>query len=58
MKAIGVELEDFVDWTSIIVNEPTEEEEMSSLIAGFAARMHKRAVGSEGETTPKSDGKR
>ena len=43
---------------SIIANEPSKEEEMSSLTIGFSAQMCKRAVGSEGETTPKSDGKR
>ena len=56
MKVACVGLEDFVDWMSIIVNEPTKEEEMSSLIVRFAAPMHKRAVGSEGETTLKSNG--
>ena len=30
---------------------------MSSLAIEFATRMLKRVVGSEGETTPKSDGK-
>ena len=43
-----------MDWTSVIVSEPSEEEEMSSLIAGFAARMRNQAAGSEGETTPRS----
>ena len=31
---------------------------MSSLATGFAIRMRKRVVGSEGETTPRSRGKR
>ena len=31
---------------------------MSSLAVGFSLRMHKRATGSEGETTPRSSGKR
>ena len=58
MKAVKAGLEDFVDWTGIISNEPIEEEEMSSLVAGFFVRMRKRAAGSEGETTPRSCGKR
>ena len=47
-----------MDWTGIISNEPTEEEEMSNLTIGFTVRMRKRAIGSEGETTPRSGGKR
>ena len=37
-----------------IASEPTEESEddMSSLTAGFAARMCKRAASAQGETTP------
>ena len=31
---------------------------MSRLVARFSTRMHKRVVGSEGEFTPISDGKR
>ena len=44
-------------WTSVIASEPAEEEELSSLAAGFTTRMRKRAAGSKGETTPSSDGK-
>ena len=58
MKATSARLEDFVDWTGIIASEPVEEEEMSSLVAGFATHMRKRAAGLEGETIPSSDGKR
>ena len=47
-----------MDWTSIITNELAEEEEMSSLAVGFAIWMHKWATGSDGETTPRSGGKR
>ena len=47
-----------MDWAGVIANEPAEEEEMSMLAAGFSARMHKRAVGLEGESTPIFDGKR
>ena len=47
-----------MDWAGIITNEPTEDEEMSRLNAGFAARMRKRVAGSEGESTPISDRKR
>ena len=31
---------------------------MSSLAIGFAVRMRKQVIGSEGETTPRSHGKR
>ena len=47
-----------MDWKGIISSEPTEEEEMSSLVVGFSAQMCKRAAGLKGETTTKSDGKR
>ena len=57
-KVADVGLEDFVDRTGIISNEPAKKEEMSSLVVGFAARMRKRAGGSEGETTPRSNEKR
>ena len=57
-KATDVGLEDFVDWTGVIASEPTEDEEMSSLATGFTAQMRKQAVGSKGETTPRSDRKR
>ena len=40
-KLADVGLEDFMDWTGILPSEPTEEEEMSTLAAGFAARMRK-----------------
>ena len=58
MKAVYVGLEDFVDGMGIISREPTEEEEMFSFAVGFSVRMLKRVVGSEGETTPRSGGKR
>ena len=57
-KVAGAGLEKFMDWTGIIANEPTEEEEMSRLAVGFFALMRKRAVGSEGESTPISVVKR
>ena len=57
-KAADAELEDFVDWMITIASEPVEEEEMSSLATGFFVRIHKRATGSKGETTPISGGKR
>ena len=47
-----------MDWAGIISSELVEKEEMSRLVAGFAALMHKRAAGSEGESTPIFDGKR
>ena len=54
-KAADIGLEDFVDWTGVIASEPVEEE-MSSLTVGFTTWMRKPATGSEGETTPSSDG--
>ena len=57
-KLVGVGLEDFVDWMGIISSEPVEEEEMSSLAAGFSVQMRKRVAGLEGETTPIYSGKR
>ena len=57
MKAVGSRLEDFMEWTGVISSERDKEEEMSSLATKFVAWMCKRAVGSEGETTPRSDGK-
>ena len=57
-KIAGVGLEDFVDWTKVISNDPAEDEEMSRLAVGFTAQMHKRVAGSVGETIPLSDGKR
>ena len=47
-----------MDWTSIIASELAKEEEMSNLVVGFAVRMCNQAMGSEGETTPISGGKR
>ena len=48
-----------MDWTGIIASEPAEEEEeMSSLPAGFIVQMRKWATGSEGETTSRFCGKR
>ena len=47
-----------MDWVGIIASELAEEEEVSRLVARFTLRMCKRAVGSEGEYTPISDGKR
>ena len=38
IKVTGAGLEGFVDWVSILANESTEEEEMSTLTIGFAAR--------------------
>ena len=55
-KEVGAGLEDIVDRTGIISSEPTKEEEMSSLVTGFAVQMRKRATGSKGETTPRSGG--
>ena len=57
MKVAGAWLEDFVDWTGIISSELVEEEEMFRFASGFVAQMCLRAAGSEGETTPITDGK-
>ena len=56
-KVVGTELEDFMDWTGILVNEPVEEEEVPMLVVGFAAHMRKWVADSEDESTPISDGK-
>ena len=57
-KVSSIELEDFLDWVGIIASEPTKEEETSSIAAGFATWMWKRAAGLEGKIAPISDGKR
>ena len=46
-----------MDSTYPIASEPTEEmeDDMSSLVARFFAQMRKRAVSSQGETTPGSE---
>ena len=56
IKAAGIELKGFVDWVDPISSEPAKEREgnMSSLAAGFATWMLKRAARSQGETTPGS----
>ena len=53
VKTVGAGLEGFVDWLDPPVSDPTEErkEYMSSLTAGFATCMCKRAVSAQGETT-------
>ena len=42
-----------MDWVNPIFSEPTKEREgdMSNLAARFSARMRKRAVSTQGETT-------
>ena len=52
-KAVGAELEGFVDWVDPISSEPTEEreEDMSSLATGFTSRMHKRVESAQRKTT-------
>ena len=57
MKVTGARLEGFVNWVGIIASELVEEEEMSRLVVGFAARVRKRATFLEGESIPISDGK-
>ena len=46
-----------MDWTDILASEFTEENEMSMLTAKFGARMRKRVVDSDDESTPIYDGK-
>ena len=43
-----------MDWTNLTVSESVEEREveMSSLVAGFTMRMHKRDASAQEETTP------
>ena len=57
-KTATTRLEDFVDWTGVVANEPAGEEEMSSLVIEFSAQMRKRATGLESEATSSSGGKR
>ena len=42
-KVVSVGLEGFMDWVDPISSEPAEkrEDDMSSLLVGFATRMHK-----------------
>ena len=58
VKASGKGLEGFVDWTDPTVSESAKEREveMSSLAAGFAAWLCKRAANAQGEVTPGSKG--
>ena len=57
MKVAGTRLEGFVDLVDPIASDPAEEMEdnMSSLAAGFAARMCKKAANAQGDTTPSSE---
>ena len=57
-KTADAGLEDLVDWMGVVANEPTEEEEMSNLAAGFSSRMQKRGASLEGKATSISGGKR
>ena len=47
-KVVIIGLKGFVDWTDPTTSEPTKEREnnISSLVAGFAAQMRKRAMSS------------
>ena len=56
-KTISTGLEGFIDWIGVVDSEPTKEEEMSSLAAGFVVQMHKWAMGLEGEATSSFGGK-
>ena len=51
-------LEGFMDWAGILANESVEEEEMSMLAIGFAARMQKLDADLEDEPTLIPDRKR
>ena len=56
VKAVGEELEGFVDWVDLIASDPIEkrEDDMFSLAIGFAPQMrkHKLAASAQGETVP------
>ena len=47
-----------MDWSGILANESSEEEEMSMLATGFAAQMLKQIVDLEDKLASTSDGKR
>ena len=51
-------LEGFVDWMDPTVSQSAEEREveMSSLVVGFVARMHKCVTSAQGETTLSFEG--
>ena len=53
-KAAGAELEDFLNWIGVADIEPVEEEDMFSLITGFAAGKRKQSVTLEGADTSSS----
>ena len=42
-----------MDWVNPNTSDSIEDD-MSSLAAGFSARMHKRVASTQGETTPSS----
>ena len=52
----NVGLEGFMDWAGVLASESVEEEEMSMLVAGFAARMRNRDADLEDEPTPIPNG--
>ena len=56
IKAAGTGLEGFVEWLDSIASDLAKEREndMSSLVAGFATWMRKQAMSAQGETTPSS----
>ena len=56
IKVVGAGLNGFVDLVDPISSELAEEREddMSSLATRFSARMCKRAMSAQGETTPSS----
>ena len=53
----AVGLKSFMDWVDLNASDQAEEREddMSSLVVGFAARMRKWAASIQGETTPGSE---
>ena len=58
VKAASIGLESFVDWVDPISCELAEkrEDDMFSLVVGFATRMRKRATSDQRETTSVSEG--
>ena len=53
-KTAGAGLEGFVEWMGVVDGEPTDEEEIFSLVAEFAAWMRKQPVTLKGKATSSS----
>ena len=51
-KVAGAGLEGFMDWAGVLASESVEEDEMSMLVAEFAALMRKRGSDLKDKPTP------